>query len=560
MADSEPTPATGGAGPDDSEAALQRTHPAGIIILAVRVVWSIALPILGLVVFGSLNEGGSRLASLGIAGVFVLVALIGGIGAWLSWTRFRYGVVGRDLVIRSGVIVRHRKAIPVGRIHGIDIKADVLMRLLGLVEITVQTAGGGANEPEAKITGIPMAEAERLRAALLHDRRVPAAATEDGAAAPGRPAAPAVGADPLGRLGDLRGVLAGAEQDRREASFEYKLPLPRLLLAGLTSNQVGYIFLGIIGVAAQGIEVFGLNVFENAASRAAALAIPALVAFAFLAILGVLAVAVMVTFVGDYGFTARRVDDRIETEKGLLERRIIGLPVGRIQAVRVEQAALRRPLHMVAVHVDTAGFGRSEDNGKGSAPVIPMALRGELLPLLHGLLPELDTRPDPRPLPRRALRRYLFLPLAVTVLLVAVAIAITPWGWSGLAIVAIVAGVAYLSFVSAGVAFDERLLVIASGVVGRREVRIPRTRIQYLSVSQNPFQKRARLATLAAYSISGSSKAAYRVRHMDAGDADAIMAWYRAGNAVHAGAPAAAVTEHTAQEPSGGPAGSTLPD
>ena len=41
---------------------------------------------------------------------------------------------------------------------------------------------------------------------------------------------------------------------------------------------------------------------------------------------------------------ARRVEARVETESGLLERRMTGLPVARIQALSIDQAPLQRLL------------------------------------------------------------------------------------------------------------------------------------------------------------------------------------------------------------------------
>jgi uncharacterized membrane protein YdbT with pleckstrin-like domain len=57
-------------------------------------------------------------------------------------------------------------------------------------------------------------------------------------------------------------------------------------------------------------------------------------------------------------------------------------------------------------------------------------------------------------------------------------------------------------------------------------VRVGRSRIQSLAISQSPFQRRAGLATLRLATVSGSSHAVFRVRHLPVADAALIEQWY----------------------------------
>ena len=49
--------------------------------------------------------------------------------------------------------MRKHKTIPLARVQGVDVSADLFNRVLGLVELRVQTAGGG-DEPEAGIGSV----------------------------------------------------------------------------------------------------------------------------------------------------------------------------------------------------------------------------------------------------------------------------------------------------------------------------------------------------------------------------------------------------------------------
>jgi putative membrane protein len=516
---------------DPREADLKRTHPATVAVKTVRSVVQMLFFLFVFVFLRSAGSGGLEMASF--AGVVVLITLVSAGFSWLNWSRFTYGIVGNDLLILEGILVRKRRTIPLARIQGVNVRADIVMRALGLAELRVQTAGGG-NEPEAKIGSIPLADAEVLRAALLRGHK-----TEQEAA--GTDAEnPIFGADPAGRMSDFRGALGGAEIAREQASFEYVLSIGRLVLGAATSKQITIIIVIALGFSGQISQFVGPQFFEDAASAVSGLAIPLLIFVIVAGIVIGLGIAVIVAVVRTWGFVARRVDNRVETEAGLLERRMTSLPVRRVQSVTIDETWIRRWLGYQSVYVETAGFGRGDEDrgGLSKAAIVPLAKREEIRPLMHGLLPEAEMFPAAVALPRRSLRFYVFAP-TLTVFLIAAPIIVMQLiylplgalviGAIALWIAIIVAGVRVLNWRAAGVGTDAGAITVRSGVIGRKEVRLGLNRIQALHVKQNPFQRRAGLATLTASAISGSSEAKRSVSHMPIDDAERIVAWFHEG-------------------------------
>ncbi len=537
MADSEPTP-TPPAAPVPPDAApqpapaapdLQRTHPLTVAVKTGRAVLSALGFFLAFVVFGSM--GGRGWESFGIAGLIVLAALAFAALTWLSWSRFMYGIVGNDLLINEGILVRKRKTIPLARVQGVDVRADLFNRALGLVELRVQTAGGG-DEPEAVIGSVRLAEAEVLRAALLRGHVTAAEAAGTDAANP------ILGQHPVGRMSDFRGALGGAEIAREEPACEYTLPPKMLVISAITSKQITIILLIVLGAGTQIFEwVGGGELIDEIGQTVGRLTLPALIALiAFLAIVG-FALALVVAVAKTWGFSARRVADRIETEAGLLERRMTSVPTRRIQSVSVQETWLRRLLGYQAVYVETAGFGRGEEDkgGISTQALIPLAKRDEIRPLMHGLLPEAEEFPPAQGLPSRARRFYLFAPTLLALLIavpIVASLAVYFWpgaiaaGGTALVVAAIVAATRYLNWRSAGIGADEEALTVRTGLIGQNHVRLGRNRIQSLHVRQNPFQRRAGLATLNAWSVAGSSKSVHGVAHLPLTDAEAIVEWF----------------------------------
>lgn len=508
---------------------LRRTHPATVAVRTARLLWQIGIALVGVVVFGSLGSG-RALPSLIVAGIIVLIVLIVIAVQWISWWRFGYGIVGSDLLIEQGLVIRTRRTIPIARVHGVNVRADLFMRALGVVELVVQTAGGGeGDEPEAKIGAIPLDRAEELRNALLHD--IPDTLVETPA-----------GLDPVGRISDFRGAFGGTEVRGREVRFEHKVPFGRLVVGELTSNRVPIFFAVAVGIFGQLYEVVAQPIVDRAVSRAAQLAAPVLFVIVVAAGMLLVVVAAAIGIARDFGFTARRYETRIETEAGLLERRQTSMPVGRIQAVRIEQSWLRRLLGLAAIQVDTAGLERSGDQSGQmtvSKAMVPVAKVADVAALMHGLLPEAEKFPEVRSVPARALRFYVLVPTLLATIAALAALGPAswffyrpafPWAIGVVALVALLtAGMRVLQWRRAGVGTDEVAVAFRSGAVGIKRVRLTRSRIQSLDVRQNPFQRRAGLASLRTVSVSGSSQASYGVSHLDEAEALRIMRWYQDG-------------------------------
>jgi len=485
--------------------------------------------LLALVAFGSFGRGFGAVPSLIVVAVVFLILLVVIGLMWATWWRYHYGIVGTDLLIVEGLLVRKRRTIPIARVHGVNVRAGLFMRILGLVEVVVQTAGGGAGEPEAKIGAIPLDRAEELRNALLHD--APESALDT-------PAAP----DPVGRISDFRGVFGGAEVRGRGVRFEHKFPFGRLLVGVITSNRVPIIIAVGLGALSQFYEIAGDRLIGETAARAAATALPVLIPVIFAAALLLVAAAAGVGIARDFGFVARRYDTRIEIEAGLLGRRQISIPVRRIQAVRIEESWIRRLLGLAAVHVDTAGLERGGQQGQqiaGSRAMVPVARADEVDGLLHGLLPESEVFPQALRVPARAVRHYLLVPTLLATIIALAALGPTgwfiyrpalPWAMAAVVLVALfAAGVRALEWRRAGVGTDEDAVVFRSGALGSRRVRLTRSRIQSLDVRQSPLQRRAHLASLRTVSVSGSSRATYGVAHLEQAEALRILRWYEDG-------------------------------
>ena len=124
-----------------------RLHPLAIAVFGWR-----AVRVVGVIGVISLISGRSPLVvGLALAAAAVLASPF----AVLAWMRFTYRVVDGRLEVRSGVLTRQLRTIPLERIRGVDISAPIVHRLAGLVQVRVDDAAGGAS-------------ASGLRLSLIH--------------------------------------------------------------------------------------------------------------------------------------------------------------------------------------------------------------------------------------------------------------------------------------------------------------------------------------------------------------------------------------------------------
>ena len=92
-------------------------------------------------------------------------------GPWLTKKQshaLAYWLDGETLRVDQGVFFLKRKAVPLDRVTDVVLAQGPLMRLCGIWELRVQTAGTGQTTPEASLYGV--AEPEEIRDLLLAAR------------------------------------------------------------------------------------------------------------------------------------------------------------------------------------------------------------------------------------------------------------------------------------------------------------------------------------------------------------------------------------------------------
>ena len=459
-----------------------------MLIGAIKTVrrWISGLAIPGVVLL--MSQGFSlRTVTLFLLGLLIVAALAA-LWGFLSWRATTYAITSNSFRLRRGVFQKSERTIPLEHVQSVDTVQGVIQRVFGVYEVRIETAGGGVSEPDASLSALDRDAARALRR-------------------------------------EIEGSQKEESEEAAGPTILRRLSTRELLLAGATSGQIGVTF-SVLAVGSQFLDDFLSEDFVRRLVETLApnwlmvvlILVPAGVLLAWL-----LAIAGTVLAYAD--FTLSREGDFLYIKRGLLERREATIPLARIQAVRISEGLLRQPFGLASLRVESAGYG--EDAGV-STMLFPLLPRDEVREFLRGAAPEFAFDATLMPLPRRALRRYIFraafgyLIIAPAAALVSLLVFGSAIGLLAPLLIPFAAAYGWLCYRDAGWAFDEDRLVVRHRSLGRKTAIAPRRRLQSRGVIRSPFQRRVRLATFLAEVASGSGGSALRVKDLDAVAAETL--------------------------------------
>jgi putative membrane protein len=425
----------------------------------------------GSVVFTAAILFSGASAAFGPVGTLVGAGLVGlalllVIGYEVAYyRRFEYDLDGDTFDIRSGVISRRNREIPLRRIQNVDISRNVVQRALGIAAVDFETAGG--SETEASLRFVEFAEAKRLQAEIGRLKR--GGEAEDGDA-------DAPEAAELFALSPRELALVGA------LSFDARIPgLLFVLLSGSVPAVSSLLPVGTSRfLLAAGVVALGVGVVLVAWLAGAAAAV-----------------------LNYYDFRLTRVEDELQYERGLLRRYDGSIPLDKVQTLTVADDPLKRLFGYASLRIETAGYAPGSGSGEGgSEAAVPLATRERVFDLANRI-ESFGSPAFERP-PKRVRSRYAFRYLLAVGVFVGLLYAVTvvtprslPWyGPLPLALFAPVA--AHLKWKHRGYWLGETHVVTRNGVLRRRIKVVPYYRVQTVIDTRTVFQRRWGVATVTA--------------------------------------------------------------
>ena len=419
-----------------------------------------------------------------------LVAVV--VAAVLRYLFFLFRVEEHGVLIRQGVLKKTQLDIRFDRIQGISTEQSLIYRMLGLVTVRFTTAGAAGDEGH-----LPAVTPEFV--ARLRDR---------------------VDARPVQR----------EESGRGEAELLLRLTGGDVTRIGLTDPRV--LQFALLGTAL--MPAIG-KPFVDAYERAMDLAIQSLAVLANLGpLVGVLTVAalfvglglvfllasVVVALLRYHDYELRQEGTAFRASSGLLTRKDVTVEVGKIQQLTVRQGVVMGWMRRYRVQALPAGGGPAvgEVPDAGQKLVLPIAGEGAVESLRERVFASEGRGVSVLPSDDRfaAVSPYAMWPpivwLGVAPAVVASALGTAVFGVGALAClgwIAVVGSVAWQRWRRRGYVHDDDALVCRSGFLGFRVHALLFRKVQQVSVSQSPLQRRKNLAALHVHLATGSVTLAF---------------------------------------------------
>jgi len=489
----------------------QRLHPASVLFAFGRSLKTFAVPGL-LVLFTTSRSSGGPDGSFGALPVnweawAMLLLIPSALVAIARYLSFRLRYEDTELVIRSGIIFRNERHVPYARIQNLDAVQNVFHRLLGVTEVRVETGAG--KEPEATISVLPAAAFEEMRRRVV-DGRVK-----------------------VGDLAKATAVSDASPAPSADTRTLLQLSLRDLILYGVLENR-GLVVIGaLVGVLWEFglLEAFGDRVFGDGSygrgmvrdvvgTLATGDRLPLRqLAVVLAGIAGLLAIVQLLSMgwaIGRlYGFRLTRAGEDLRTEFGLFTRVAATIPLPRVQTMTIREGPLQRFVKRISVRVETAG---GSNPGTGTGPrerewLAPIMRPASLPNLVRQVLPEFDLAAiewqpaHPRAF-RRAVKPAIFGAIGVSALMAG---PLDRWAFGVLAVTlpwAIFAARKQVNHL--GWAATDAVVVFRSGWLWRNVTVARVAKIQAVTLSESPFDRRAAMARVRV-DTAGAGQRSHRV-------------------------------------------------
>lgn len=465
----------------------QRQAPVGLVLFSldtvrklVKAVW----PFLIIVFFrGGDGDKDQLYFWLTIAGtVFIIV------NALLSFWFFKFQIVNEEFIVKKGYLKKIKLSIPFDRIQTINIKQNIIQKILGVVALELDTAGG--KDAEIKLIAIKEQVAMDLKQVLELGKKEEPSFEND--------------------TDSENNNTIDSENPNRK-SLLFRLDVSDLIKVGLTENHLRSFFI-VFGLA-YGLYYQIKDVFEEEAEQFAQESYQTLESLSYelyFWIAGfVLVFSVMISFVRIifkfYNLSIVKSSKAFKIKFGLLSTKEINVPISKIQIIAWHKNPLRQLLKFQTLKIKQAS---SDENIKAKQSIeIPACQLKHRQDIEKAIFSELDMD-----FSEHFLTHWFYF---VKQFLIVSALLILPsvfflyeelYYWLALAALEIFLGIMlFLAYKKRRFRISENQIEISRGAIGEVIYKLQNYKIQSIAFRQSILVKRRGLADIIIYTAAGEN-------------------------------------------------------
>ncbi|HIW33634.1 MAG TPA: PH domain-containing protein [Candidatus Paenibacillus intestinavium] len=500
----------------------------------------------------------------GLLGAVVIVAFSLLYG-WLTWKKFSFYLESDRIVIMRGVFNKEEKVIYYNRIHSVNVQQPLLHRVSSVAKLQIETPGGKSGKAEGELRVLPLKQAIELQQQLKHYAAIireggiisplPTEKERSGHASMEQPnldadhslQANSEQEGAVGRLpvtGQIKNVhqqsvaeqmetaySANAHIMQEQLDYNMKLSVGQLLRAALTSLNLNYAIIFIVGIFSFAddfirfvVPGFNYNQYLDDYNGLSfkVIIVPVIVVMLFV---WLLSIALYVIKFGDYHIT--RSKEQLSIKYGLLEKKSYVFNEGKVQAIIMDENPIRQLLGYAELKVQVI----TSDANKEQLVIHPFVRKKDMSAIIEQLIPSRNIKIQEKlsGVPIQGLITYALLPMMIVTIICGISIWL--WQYTGLWMLLLYPVVmvwANSCRVSAGLWLKDNELVLRNRFITRTTYFIARKHIVTLKVKESPRQRKLGLISISTKVLG--SVFSYSVRSLRREDVEAVWNWYSRGS------------------------------
>nr|WP_244266324.1 PH domain-containing protein [Listeria rocourtiae] len=330
----------------------RRLHPIALIKELIVSVRQSIIPIAVVAFTVFRNLSGEGILSWWMYPLLVLALIILLLApALIKYFTYRYRMDDKGIRVKYGLFFKKNIFIPYERIQTVQQKQWFFYMPFHVVQILIETAGGG--KAEADLSAVPVSVAQELKD--LRAGKVAELVEEE----------------------QLETEEIPVVQDKDEKPFStFQLEVKELLLMAVTSGGVFGVFLIILALSQQFRDVIPTDFVEEQFDTIVRYGAVVLVIIGLVVLLILWGIAIVTTLFKYFQFKLMKFEDHLVIEKGLLQREHTSIAFERIQSIKLVESPLRQMLKLASVRVVTAGSSGDNEHS-GDILILPIVKKSE---------------------------------------------------------------------------------------------------------------------------------------------------------------------------------------
>lgn len=461
-----------------------KQSPKGIFIIYVAEIYK-AIKLFWIFLFIIFKDF-SKFSSYGIFYIYFgvgLLLLLLFLRAYLIYINFQYKIDNQHFILKKGILKKSHVEIPFHRIQNINFKQNIVQQVIGVFEVSIETAG--SKDTEIAIKALSLEKAEALKATITKEQKLDSNNTLEEKLAP-----------------------------------IVKIDFFDLLRVSLTENHLQNLFLffalifGFFNQIQQISDGFGQSealdgyISESTSNLSASIALVTilLILLTVIALLSSLVKVVLIHF----NLSAYLKDDAFEINQGLLTKKSIVLKKQKIQNVTISTNPLKRLIGISYITFKQAVSGKVTNKKKEKLIRLVGCKKQQIEIVKTSVFKELSVEEGAKQNPDSYYKKRLFFWTSLCLLICYIVffyfIDHLEVFYSLLVIIPVTIFLLFKKVKKRYYQISEEMLIVGRGLLETHLTYLELFKVQHIKMKQSIFQKKSNVADLVLQTASGKIK------------------------------------------------------